>query len=932
MQFALCGLNTYQITIDGKQDLHNKVRYNNSIKDSFSTICHNIIRLLNIIPEADITLRYNYTASNLDLQIVDDINRQFPEEYRSRIKFFPRKVWQEDENDIPEDVYRALCDKIISSGYSIELSHDIFSGICYAEKKHFNSIFQNGRVDKCSNIGLSQTRGSLDTDGNIVWDEDLIEYGGAQFLDNELCRECKFLPLCNGFCPVHRRKDKEEGKPKSCSLSNNVKYYKALLAIPQNLISMIKEKFALAALLCLMAGSTVDLSAQSAMTEIVDTLARSVVVASRVSRQSDRDTYMVLRKNVDQSFDAYSLLEQIPTVKYDRIGSAITVNGSDRIAYVAGGRELSKEEVDALRPDQVKSISIIHTPSGRFLSRGIRYVVEFRLRTESGISATVGNNIRISPGNGDNIVSAEQPNINLQYSHNKLDINTGYAFGTYNWNYHSTLERTLPNGTTYSSCGSSDPTEVIKNRQHVAYLRGTYNFNDKQSFSVYSSFSQMDGRNRINNLLTETGSGVLFDETIDNNKVSNDWKVGAVYNANLSDRWQMNISANWNRIGSALDYSYISGNAGNESMLQDNVKNYSFQNIDFTFLASERMSLNFGANGTYNDYNVRMRNGGSVLMDRTSGRFDVYAYATWNVLDNLALFGGLSAGFVKDYGETRGFVAPMVSLSYYPGAAFALNASYTMSPSYPTQDDLNPTLYKKGEFLYGQGNPDLPINIRSHQFMLQLSFWDNLVFTNFTSYDPNGISDLYLRDGDNVIATLTDAKNLTNITGVDYNWQISRNWSWNNSIQMNYFRISRPGMKNFDIEVNGESSLRYFWPKKMLTAQATYQRSMNRTPTLQGFEDFGMDLFNISLNKYLFNNNMVLSVDYTLPMGIGTRKAQCSEVVTPFFTQKSRFNLGVYDNMVRVRLVWRLSNGRRTRNIQDNTRYDNESAKGRGLE
>lgn len=229
LQFALCGLNTYQITIDGKQDLHNKVRYNNSIKDSFSTICHNIIRLLNIIPEADITLRYNYTASNLDLQIVDDINRQFPEEYRSRIKFFPRKVWQEDENDIPEDVYRALCDKIISSGYSIELSHDIFSGICYAEKKHFNSIFQNGRVDKCSNIGLSQTRGSLDTDGNIVWDEDLIEYGGAQFLDNELCRECKFLPLCNGFCPVHRRKDKEEGKPKSCSLSNNVKYYERVI-------------------------------------------------------------------------------------------------------------------------------------------------------------------------------------------------------------------------------------------------------------------------------------------------------------------------------------------------------------------------------------------------------------------------------------------------------------------------------------------------------------------------------------------------------------------------------------------------------------------------------------------------------------------------------------------------------------------------------
>lgn len=40
--------------------------------------------------------------------------------------------------------------------------------------------------------------------------------------------------------------------------------------------------------------------------------------------------------------------------------------------------EISKQELLALSPDQVKSISIIHAPKGKYVSRGVKYVIEVR--------------------------------------------------------------------------------------------------------------------------------------------------------------------------------------------------------------------------------------------------------------------------------------------------------------------------------------------------------------------------------------------------------------------------------------------------------------------------------------------------------------------------------------------------------------------------
>lgn len=218
--FSSCNLNIYQITIDGTMSMHNKVRFNDMITDSFTVICNNIIKIIDQIPNAEVTLRYNYTSKNLSLDIIDDLNNMFPIEYRSKLEFFPRKVWQEKEEKIDYSMIERLYEKAISSGYNVNQCQDIIHSMCYAEQKYFNTIFQNGEVDKCSNLNNGERRGTLDDSGNIVWKTDLLEYDTRLFPYSNVCSECRHLPVCMGACPVRRRINIEHCVPFKCVFDN----------------------------------------------------------------------------------------------------------------------------------------------------------------------------------------------------------------------------------------------------------------------------------------------------------------------------------------------------------------------------------------------------------------------------------------------------------------------------------------------------------------------------------------------------------------------------------------------------------------------------------------------------------------------------------------------------------------------------------------
>lgn len=206
------GFKDYQITIDGVKENHNQTRYNASLQDSFTLILENVVMLATIIPDAEITVRLNYTHKNLSETIVEQIDSILGTS-KDRVEFLFRKVWQEPDSPELANKLGIILRRFQQNGYKILHDYDnLRLTSCYVEQTHYNSIFPNGTVDKCSNKDLGETRGHLSDNGKIIWDTVPTENETNLFNFPSECLECTYLPLCMGPCPKNRDKFTSDGK------------------------------------------------------------------------------------------------------------------------------------------------------------------------------------------------------------------------------------------------------------------------------------------------------------------------------------------------------------------------------------------------------------------------------------------------------------------------------------------------------------------------------------------------------------------------------------------------------------------------------------------------------------------------------------------------------------------------------------------------
>lgn len=198
------GFKDFQITIDGTKENHNKTRYNKSIRDSFTTILENIKLLTKIIPKAEITIRFNYTHKNLDETMVDQVDSILFSS-KNKVNLLFRKVWQEPESTELSNKLGIILSKFHKKGYKILHDYDNFKlTSCYVERTHYQAIFPNGTVDKCSNKDIAETRGYLLENGDIKWNSIPTENNINIFNYPSECVDCIYLPLCMGPCPRNR--------------------------------------------------------------------------------------------------------------------------------------------------------------------------------------------------------------------------------------------------------------------------------------------------------------------------------------------------------------------------------------------------------------------------------------------------------------------------------------------------------------------------------------------------------------------------------------------------------------------------------------------------------------------------------------------------------------------------------------------------------
>lgn len=198
---------SFQITLDGARELHNKVRHTAAGKGSYDTILNNIRRAA--LAGKQVLARVNYTSDNIDSvhSIVDDM-RAWGEE-KAFIAVDMQRVWQDSEHGTNETAVQDTLAEIICKFRSAGLTcrspymHSAVASPCYGDRRSNLLINYNGDLFFCTarDFNHKNSYGRLQPDGAPLWhDSSIQEKRMKAKFSNSFCHTCRIAPICGGGC------------------------------------------------------------------------------------------------------------------------------------------------------------------------------------------------------------------------------------------------------------------------------------------------------------------------------------------------------------------------------------------------------------------------------------------------------------------------------------------------------------------------------------------------------------------------------------------------------------------------------------------------------------------------------------------------------------------------------------------------------------
>lgn len=229
-KFKEINLNNFQITFDGCEEYHNKVKKSKTERNEYTILWNNIFLLCDILDSPSILVRINYTEETLKniINIIDDI----PKKYLQKLEFTFQQVWQTQENFGHIDIDN-IRQEMISAGLKVLSNNlELHSYKCYADVLSQAVITNEGKVFKCTarDFANEEADGYLLENGTIEWGRVFYDRMSKTTIENEKCLNCKFLPACWGPCSQKILGYKNDEFDKICNVVGLEKTIKDLLS------------------------------------------------------------------------------------------------------------------------------------------------------------------------------------------------------------------------------------------------------------------------------------------------------------------------------------------------------------------------------------------------------------------------------------------------------------------------------------------------------------------------------------------------------------------------------------------------------------------------------------------------------------------------------------------------------------------------------
>lgn len=197
---------SFQITLDGGKEDHDKTRFWKGGFPSFDIIWKNIIELAS--NHLQVLLRVNYTQNNIikAVEIVDRL-KNLSKDIKKYITVDYHRVWQDGSYSLCDDTYKNAkrIRNILKHDEVKTVNNRILDGVnnsCYGDKRNLLLINYNGDVYCCTarDFNKENRLGVLSDNGNVIWDGSAYEHRMNSKFVKPVCHKCRIAPLCGGGC------------------------------------------------------------------------------------------------------------------------------------------------------------------------------------------------------------------------------------------------------------------------------------------------------------------------------------------------------------------------------------------------------------------------------------------------------------------------------------------------------------------------------------------------------------------------------------------------------------------------------------------------------------------------------------------------------------------------------------------------------------
>lgn len=206
-------ISSIQVTLDGLKEDNDKTRILSSGKGSFDTIIKNLDYIMETLPNCKIKIRVNTDKNNIDNY--PPLYNFLKERYVNKENLFIYHGFilnhtEKLNNCIQIDEMHVYNKRLVEK-YDI-IDFDIYPefqiGLCTANSLNSFVIDPEGNLCKCwLDIGKpDRIIGTIKEAGNNKYAYNLLSkyMTYADIFDNVKCRNCFFLPNCDGGCPHQR--------------------------------------------------------------------------------------------------------------------------------------------------------------------------------------------------------------------------------------------------------------------------------------------------------------------------------------------------------------------------------------------------------------------------------------------------------------------------------------------------------------------------------------------------------------------------------------------------------------------------------------------------------------------------------------------------------------------------------------------------------